>query len=215
MLRLWVVLLAMLAAGPDRGRAEETPCHGCVAPHRDAASFKSSLLVTVKNRGFLVAVGEKAVARSKSAPGPVYANLAGDVVIMIVEDSKNTSRFIMSGEGQRFGLSSQDMLNAGLENLKRRVTRLQIEEHGPVRALSFDADYNAALILLPEVWSAIPNLPADLVVAVPARDIVAFGDGADPEAVAALRRIARTPSDGYPVTALLLQRVRGRWMVKN
>jgi hypothetical protein len=215
MLRFLVVLLAMLAAWPGVSSAEDAPCSPCGPPHRDAASFKSSLLVTVKNRSFLVAIGEKAVARSKSAPGPVYADVAGDVVIMIVEDSKNASRFIMSGEGRYFGLSSQDMLNAGLENLKRKVTRLQIEEHGPVRSLSFDADYNAALILLPEVWTAIPNLPADLVVAVPARDIVAFGDGADPEAVAALRRIAQMPSDGYPVTSLLLQRVRGRWMVKN
>lgn len=92
---------------------------------------------------------------------------------------------------------------------------MQVEERGPVRTLSFEADYNAALLLLPEVWSAIPNIPDDLVVAVPARDVVAFGDGADPEVLAALRRIARMPSDGYPVTTLLLQRVRGRWMVKN
>jgi hypothetical protein len=205
----------MFAAWPDRSRAEGPICPGCGPPQRDSASFKSSLLLTVKNRSFLVAVGEKAIARSKSAPGPVYAELAGDVVIMIVEDRKDTSRYIMSGEGKRFGLSSQDMMDLARENLKRRVARLQIEEHGPVRSLSFDADYNAALILLPEVWSAIPNLPADLVVAVPARDIVAFGDGADPEAVAILRRIAQMPSDGYPVTKLLLQRVRGRWMVKN
>jgi len=215
MLRLLVVLFAMLTAWPGRSWAEEAGCSGCGVPHRDAAAFKSSLLLTVKNRGFLAAIGEKALARSKSAPGPVYAELAGDIVIMIVEDRKDTSRFVMSGEGMHFGLSNQDMMEAGRENLKRRVARLQIEEHGPVRSLSFDADYNAALLLLPEVWSAIPKLPADLVVAVPARDIVAFGDGADPEAVASLRRIARMPSDGYPVTTLLLQRVRGRWMVKN
>lgn len=215
MLRLLVVLLAMLAVWPDRSSAEEPACQGCGEAHRDAAAFKSSLLLTVKNSRFLAAVGEKAVAQSKSAPRPVYAELAGDIVVMIVEDRKDISRFIMSGEGMRFGLSNQDMMDAGRENLKRRVSRLQIKEHGPVRSLSFDSDYNAALLLLPEVWASIPNLPADLVVAVPARDIVAFGDGADPEAVASLRRIARMPSDGYPVTTLLLQRIRGRWMVKN
>lgn len=215
MLRLLVVLLAMLAMWPDRSSAEETGCPGCGVPHRDAAAFKNSLLVTVKNHGFVAAAGEKARAQSKPTPGLVHADLAGDISVVVVEDRKDISRYVMSGEGKRFGLSDQDMMNIGRENLKRRVSRLQIEEHGPVRSLSFDADYNAALLLLPEVWSAIPNLPADLVVAVPARDIVAFGDGADPEAVASLRRIARMPSDGYPVTALLLQRVRGRWMVKN
>ncbi|MGX5734143.1 hypothetical protein [Bosea thiooxidans] len=215
MLRLLVVLLAMLAVGLDRARAEDAPCSPCGPPHRDAASFKSSLLITVKNARFVADVAEKARAQSKPTPGLVHADLGGDVVVVVVEDRKDISRYVTSGEGKRFGLSNQDMMNAGRENLKRRVSRLQIAEQGPVRSLSFDADYNAALILLPEVWAAIPNLPTDLVVAVPARDIVAFGDGADPEAVAALRRIARMPSDGYPVTSLLLQRVRGRWMVKN
>ncbi|MBD3848269.1 hypothetical protein IED13_21440 [Bosea sp. SSUT16] len=215
MLHLLVVLFAMLTAWPERSWAEEPVCPECGAPQRDAASFKSSLLVTVKNRAFVAAVEEKARAQPKPAPGIVHAELVGDVVVVVVEDRKDISRFVMSGEGKRFGLSNQDMMNAGRENLKRRVSRLQIEEHGPVRSLSFEADYNAALILLPEVWSAIPNLPAELVVAVPARDIVAFGDGADPEAVASLRRIARMPSEGYSVTSLLLQRVRGRWMVKN
>ena len=121
----------------------------------------------------------------------------------------------MSGEGKRFGLSNQDMMNIGRENLKRRISRLQIVDHGPVRSLVFEADYNAALLLVPELWTAIPDLPADLVVAVPARDIFVVGDGADPVAMTALRSIARMSGDGYPVTTLLLQRVRGRWVVKN
>lgn len=214
-MRLLVVLLVMLLAWPGRTRAEEADCSGCGAPHRDATAFKSALLVTVKNRSFVAAVAEKARAQPKPTPGIVHADLAGDIVVVVVEDRKGMSRFVMGGEGNRFGLSNQDLMKAGRENLKRKVARLRIEEHGLVRSLSFDPDYNAALILLPEVWSAIPNLPADLVVAVPARDIVAFGDGADFEAVANLRRIAQMPSGGYPVTTLLLQRVRGRWMVKN
>lgn len=79
MLRFLVVLFVVLAAWPGRSSAEEADCSGCGVPHRNAAAFKSSLLITVKNRGFLAAAGEKAVARSKSAPGPVYAELVGDV----------------------------------------------------------------------------------------------------------------------------------------
>lgn len=215
MMRFLVVLLAVLAVGPDRARAEQAPCAECGPPHRDAASFKNSLLLTVKNHSFVAAVAEKARAQSKSAPGLVHANLGADISVVVVEDRKDISRYVMSGEGKRFGLSDQDMMNIGRENLKRRISRLQIVDHGSVRSLAFEADYNAALLLVPELWTAIPNLPADLVVAVPARDIFVVGDGADPEAVAALRRIARMPSDGYPVTKLLLQRVRGRWMGKN
>jgi hypothetical protein len=215
MMRLLVMVLAIFVMWPALPSAETADCAGCGAPHRDAAAFKNSLLLTVKNRSFVVAVAEKARGQPQPTPGLVHADLGGDISVVVVEDRKNTSRYVMSGEGKRFGLSDQDMMHVGRENLRRRVARLQIEEHGPVRTLSFEADYNAALLLLPEVWSAIPNLPDGLVVAVPARDIVAFGDGADPEALATLRRIARTPSDGYPVTTYLLERVRGRWMVKN
>lgn len=215
MIRLLVVVLAMLAAWPDRSRAEDADCSPCGPPHRDAASFKNSLLLTVKNRSFVAAAAEKARAQSPPAPGLVHADLAGDISVVVVDDRKDLSRFVMSGEGKRFGLSNQDTMNIGRENLKRRISRLPIVDHGPVRSLVFEADYNAALLLVPELWAAIPNLPADLVVAVPARDIFVVGGGADPVAMAALRSIARMSGDGYPVTTLLLQRVRGRWIVKN
>lgn len=159
MMRLLVAVFAMLVVWPAPSSAEKADCAGCGAPHRDAAAFKNSLLLTVKNRSFVAAVAEKARAQPQPAPGLVHADLGVDISVVVVEDRKDMSRYVTSGEGKRFGLSDQDMMNIGRENLKRRVARLQVEEHGPVRTLSFEADYNAALLLLPEVWSAIPNLP--------------------------------------------------------
>ncbi|MCA0420159.1 MAG: hypothetical protein LCH80_15800 [Proteobacteria bacterium] len=77
MMRLLVVLLAMLVVWPAPSNAENADCAGCGVPHRDAAAFKSSLLLTVKNRSFVAAVAEKARAQPQPAPGLVHADLGG------------------------------------------------------------------------------------------------------------------------------------------
>lgn len=208
---LMLLVLASLTV-PSGAGANDAACANC-APAADAAAFKSSLLLTLKNRSFFQAVAERARAAAKPVPALLRMELVGDVFVALVEDRSGASRFLSRGEGERYGLSDKQMFAAALGNLKRRADRVQIEEFGPVKALSFDPDYNAALLLLPDVWSSIPGLPTELVVAVPARDVVAFADGRDPAALASLRGIAGLPSKGYPVTTLLLKRAGDSWSV--
>jgi hypothetical protein len=191
--------------------AEAPDCAAC-APG-EAARFKPSLLLALKSSSYVAEFAAKARAQGKPDAKLLHKTLAGDVIVVPVEDRPTISRFLAVGDGRRFGLSDKDVFDAALQNLIKRAAKVELRELGPVRVLSFEADYNASLLLVRDVWSSVPDLPADLVVAVPARDIVAFGDGGDPDAMAGLRRIAAMPADGFPITKRLLRRVDGRWSV--
>lgn len=209
--RLRLVLLVSIGFA-GYGPAAEAQCAHC-APASEAEGYKATLLLASKNRSHIATFSDQARAQGRSEAKLLYKTLAGDVIVVPVEDHPQITRFVGVGDGKRFGLSDREIFDAAFSNLKRRVARVEVLDMGGVRALSFEADYNASLLLLRDVWSSVPDLPADLVVAVPARDIVAFGDGGDPDAVARLRRVAQMSNAGYPVTKLLLKRVAGRWSV--
>lgn len=179
----------------------------------EVARFRDALLPVLKNRAYIAEFA--ALARKQGVPDGklLHLPLAGDVIVVPVEDRPRISRFLSVGEGERFGLSDKDIFAAALKNLKRRVKNLEITDFGGVQALSFDTDYNVSMLLMPEVWRSVPNLPSNLVVALPARDVLAFGDGSDPRAVEALRAVAKMPDGGYPVTKLLLKRAADGWQV--
>jgi hypothetical protein len=187
------------------------PPDGGTAGRGDA--FRQSLMIVLKNRSYVDVFA--AQARAQGVPGAklLHRPLAGDVIIVPVEDRPKISRFLRMGEGLRFGLSDKDVFDAAFKNLKARAEKVQIYDFGGLRALSFETDYNVSLLLLPGVWNVVPDLPADLVVAMPARDILAFGDGKDRRAIEALREVAALPDDGFPVTKLLFKRVADGWQV--
>ncbi|AMJ60365.1 hypothetical protein AXW83_08725 [Bosea sp. PAMC 26642] len=205
-------VLAMAGAFQTGALAFEAPDCAACAPS-DSARFKPSLLLALKNRSYVAEFAAKARAQGKPDAKLLHKTLVADVIVVPVEDRARISRFIAVGDGRTFGMSDKDVFDAAFKNLLNRATRVAVHDLGPVRALSFEADYNASLLLVRDVWSTVPDLPANLVVAVPARDIVAFGDGNDPDVLRRLRSIATMPTDGFPITRRLLRRIDGRWSV--
>lgn len=195
--------LDRLAAGGDPSKPSQA----------EVARFRDALLPVLKNRAYIAEYA--ALARKQGVPHGklLHLPLAGDVIVAPALDLPRITRFVSVGEGQRYGLSDADIFSAALKNLKARAKSVQLIDFGGLRAFSFDADYNASLLLLPGVWDSVPKLPSNLVVTVPSRDILVFGDGSDPRAVEALRAIAGKSDKDYPVTKLLLKRVADRWQV--
>jgi len=181
---------------------------GTGAPKTEAevARFQRALLPALKNKAYVEQFA--AMARKRGAPDAklLYLPLAGDIIVTPVLDLPKISRFLTVGEGGAYGMSDRDIFNAALDNLKRRVDKLQIYDFGEVRALGFaQTDYNASLLLLPNPWENVPDLPRSVALTMPARDVLAFADADDPQAVSALRRISRAPDNGFPVSRLVFR----------
>ncbi|CAN7166355.1 hypothetical protein LJR090_000359 [Bosea sp. LjRoot90] len=175
----------------------------------EIARFRDALLPVLKNRSYVDEFAALARKQGVSDGKLLHLPLAGDVIVVPALDLPRITRFVPVGEGRRYGMSDAEVFEAALANLERRAKRFEIHDHGVIRAFDFNPpDYNASLLLLPNPWKDIPNLPKTVVIAMPGRSVLAFGDGDDPKAVAALRAIAAMKDD-YPVSRLLFRLAPG------
>lgn len=196
-------------------RVDETVA-GKNPPKSDAEQerFREALLPVLKNKAYAAEFTALCRKQCGLKAQLLHIPLAGDVIVAAALDLPKITRFVVVGEGGPYGMSDEDILRTAFANLNRRIGKLQIHDFGPVRALAFESDYNASLLLAPRAWESVPNLPRNLAVAVPARDIVAFADADDPQALEALRGVAKMPGKGFPVSRqLFLLNERGRFEV--
>lgn len=184
------------AAGGDPGKPSAA----------EVARFRDALLPVLKNRSYIADFA--ALARKQGVPGGklLHIPLAGDVIVVPALDLPRITRFVSVGEGRKYGMDDAEVLTAALANLERRAKSFEVHAIGPVRTFNFDPpDYNVSLLLLPNPWRDIPDLPKNVVIALPARDVLAFADGDDPKAMIALRTIAAMKDGGFPVSRLLFR----------
>lgn len=170
----------------------------------EVARFRDALLPVLKNRSYIADFA--ALARKQGIPDGklLHLPLAGDVIVVPALDLPRITRFVSVGEGRRYGMDDAEVLAAALANLERRAKRFEVHVIGPIRTFNFNPpDYNVSLLLLPNPWKYIPDLPKNVVIALPARDVLAFADGDDPKAMTALRNIAAMKDGGFPVSRLL------------
>lgn len=170
----------------------------------ERARFIAALIPVMKNRSYVEQFA--AMARKKGDPNArlLYVPLEGDIIVAAALDLPKITRFVSVGEGGQYGMSDKDVLRAVLDNWVRRVDRFEIHDFGKLRRFHFgEGDNNASILLLENPWKDIPNLPRNVAIAVPSRDILAFGDADDAEVVAALRSLTKAPDGGFPVSKQL------------
>jgi hypothetical protein len=167
----------------------------------ETARFRTALVPVLKNRSFVAQFA--AATRKQGAPHArlLHVPLFGDVVAVAALDLPKLTRFVAVGEGGAHGMSDADVLRAASDNWTRRVDKLELRDLGIVRAFHFGkGDYNASILMLPNPWEKVPGLPRNVAFSVPSRDILAFADADDAEAVAALRALSKLPDNGFPVS---------------
>jgi hypothetical protein len=179
---------------------------GRAVPKSDAerARFIAALIPVMKNQSYVEQFAAMARKKGDRTARLLHVPLEGDIIVAAGLDLPKITRFVSVGEGGAYGMSDKDVLRAALDNWVRRVKRFELRELGKLRAFHFDTgDYNASILLLENPWKDIPELPPKVVIAVPSRDILAFGDAGDAEAVAALRALTKAPDGGFPVSKRL------------
>jgi len=173
-------------------------------PAAERARFRAALIPVLKNRSYVEQFAAMARKNGSLNARLLHVPLEGDIVVAAALDLAKTTRFVSVGEGGPYGMSDKDVLGAALDNWVRRVDRFEIHDFGKLRSFHFGkGDYNASILLLENPWKDIPNLPRNVAIAVPSRNILAFGDADDAEAVTALRSLAKADDGGFPVSKQL------------
>eukprot|EP01035_Chromulina_nebulosa_P005892 gene5892-biopygen4990 len=121
---------------------------------------------------------------------PVERALVADLVVFYAFDVGSHYELVSNRDLARLGLSPDELHERALANL--RALNLEVRAHQGERTMMLTAggNYEATLILLPEIWETIAEMVSGrIVVSVPGRDMLLVAGDADPENLAELRRV--------------------------
>jgi hypothetical protein len=160
-------------------------------------------------------------AGDKQLAPPVFHVTPDGFGVVYVVDKGDHYTWLTRADMEAAGCTTADVHRAALRNLVALIggkPGLRIL-NGKYRGLVLNGNHEASLVLLDELWDgnkldgATPN---GAVVSIPARDVCAFCDAADREAIRALRTIGPRVRKGGAapstlVTDTLYVRRGGRW----
>jgi uncharacterized protein YtpQ (UPF0354 family) len=129
---------------------------------------RSRIVPVIKDRPWLVALQNSLKARGLE---PLSDPFNDELVIVYAEDDPARMRYLMTGED--IGVGRQELKALAAENLKRILPKIEMRVIGDVSIISAGGDYEASLLLIDEIWSGGQiKVKGDIVVAIPARDVL-------------------------------------------
>lgn len=114
------------------------------------------------------------------------------------------------------GMSADELHVSAVKNLAEiSEGQVEVRSYGNIYAVIMGGTFEASLVLLDEFWSEWCShlAPNGYVVAIPARDILAFGDASSAEAINELNQVCqRTYGEvDHPLTNTLYRREGSTW----
>lgn len=133
-------------------------------------------------------VGAADITLSK-LESPVERRLVNDLVIFYAFDAGSYFQIVSYGDLERLAITADDLHERALLNLRGLKLDVRAQKGERIIVLTAGGDYEATLILLPEIWDSVSQMVSgQIVAAVPARDVLYFTGDADPENLADMRR---------------------------
>lgn len=118
--------------------------------------------------------------------------LAADVSIVYAIDTVDHLGFVTEPWFVERGIPRDGLRRRAADNLRAKIPRLSVQRGRGVNLVIAGGTHEASILLFDDFWAReVPRLRGDPVIAIPARDVLVFGDGSDARVLAELRRHAR------------------------
>jgi uncharacterized protein YtpQ (UPF0354 family) len=135
---------------------------------------------------------------------PIFEELTGVLHVAYVFDLPGMFRYVRPRDCARLQLSAGDLRALAVGNLTRRRARPQIKQGRAAAMFVLDGDLEASLLLVDHLWEQIgPQVPGDLIAAVPSREALVVTGSQVPGGIAALTRAVDTAWQRSPARTLL------------
>jgi uncharacterized protein YtpQ (UPF0354 family) len=185
------------------------PCKACGRLDR------TNIVPVIKSRLWLEHL--RAVFRAQAganAPDPLYEDFNSELVIVYAEDSGGRTRYLSTAENT--GIARAALRALAVENLRRLLPKVEMRLHDNVFGrITAGGDYEASLLLLDEVWSN-PQIKVngDIVVAIPAKDILLITGSRNRKGMQTLRNLAANivQKESYRLVETLFVYRNGRFV---
>jgi uncharacterized protein YtpQ (UPF0354 family) len=162
----------------------------------------------------------EAVVKLSFEDSPVMRDLGNGLLVAYLVDEGSTYGYVQHRDLVSASVAEADLHATAITNLRRvAANRLRIQPYGEIFALLMGGTFEASMLLLDDLWehSLAEYITGEVLVAIPARDILAFGNASSPGAVKALNDvIERLLAKGKAELATgLYRRSGGAWVAHD
>ncbi|HEX2853027.1 MAG TPA: DUF1444 family protein [Opitutaceae bacterium] len=161
---------------------------------------RDRIVPIIKDRAWLEemrAVQPKGEKTSK--PGQVWEDYNEDLVIVYAEDSPRNIRYFGADDLAKIKLAPADLRAIAVKNLRTVVPDIALKPMGDLFLLTADGAYEASLLLAEGIWTGGQvKVSGEIVVAIPARDVLLITGSKNPAGLKLLRQKAAELSRTAP-----------------
>ncbi|MEL6447128.1 MAG: DUF1444 domain-containing protein [Pseudomonadota bacterium] len=182
----------------------------------DTTGDIDSLFPVIKDVGYIEQVRElmrKSEGAGQEAPFPLYFEpLNNDLVVMYAFDSEASIRFASGADIEALGIQGKALQVRALDNLLAYLPEIGREGDDSLSMIVADGNYEASLLLYDEIWSRdVFRVAGDIVVFVPARDVVLVTGSEDEAGLARARDLLSENDFSYAISPHAYVRTADGW----
>lgn len=192
-----------------------------VQPGGMALQTEGRIIPVIKNKGWLDDV-RRQLSQLESDPTALEASLDyayevynDELLVVYAEDRDENMRYLMRSEIEALGLSSDEVRELAMTNLRNCVSEVGVEHTSNFSVISAGETYEASMLLMDELWDDEQFAPGEgeLLVAIPSRSMLMFTRN-EPEKAKALRLMADVAYKGedYSLTNRIFVRRDGKFL---
>ena len=148
----------------------------------------SRIVPVIKDRKWLDDLHKMHKAQGKDQEH-LSESFNNELVVVYAEDDPTRMRYLTTSED--IGVGRQELRALAVENLKRILPKIEMRGDDHILLVSAGGDYEPSLLLIDEVWSGGQvKVNGDIVVAVPARDVLLVTGSRDRTGLKRIRELA-------------------------
>ena len=150
------------------------------------------LVPVIKDRGYLDEIRLSLNSGDGGAEdlSLVHERYNDDLVILYAEDTPSNIRYFTEDAVEDLGLAESELRARAIENLRGLLPAIEMHGEDGTYMLTADGNYEASLLLFDDIWmSGQIEVRGDLVVAVPARDMLLVTGSEDPGGLELVRSL--------------------------
>ena len=154
---------------------------------------RARIVPVIKDRAWL-ADNERGLAARGVKSGGMPARLLSEtftdeLVILYAIDEANRMRYLMANE--TIGVERDKLRRLAIENLNRILPKIELHQGGDIAMMTAGGDYEASLLLFDDIWRGGKiKMNGDIVVAVPAKDVLLITGSKSRKGIAGVRELA-------------------------
>jgi uncharacterized protein YtpQ (UPF0354 family) len=177
-----------------------------------AALDRTRIIPVIKDRPWLDEVKGRIRAQAPDAPNVATEEFNKELVIVYALDDPKRMRYLMTDELD--GIERDNLKTLALENLVRIMPKIEMRSDGNVAMMTAGGDYGASLLLLDSIWTdGQVKVKGDIVVAIPARDVVLVTGSQNRTGLKQMREaVAKLAEGPYRLTTALFVYRNGRFV---